>query len=130
MVGLAAVLVTPSTAAATVLLAVGALLATMAALQLEGQWRMRRALAADPHMDEPYTVEVGEAGLRTYCDHVDTSITWSGVTRVVETPEFLIFVRGASGGAAVPKRVLTPADDQVIRSMVRNWSPDRGRNLN
>jgi hypothetical protein len=129
VVGLAAVLLTPSTAAATVLLAVGGLVAAMTALQIEGRWRMRSALAADPHVDEHYTVEVGEAGLRTYCDHVDTSITWSGITRVVETPEFFIFVRGASGGAVVPKRVVTPADDQVIRSMIRNWSPDQGRHL-
>jgi len=129
LVGLAAVLIAPGTAAVTALLAVGGVLAALSALQAEARWRGRRALATDPHRDEPYLVELSAEGIRIYCDHVDARITWAGITCVEETAEFYLFLRGSSGGPAVPKRALSDSDDQQLRELVRRWSPDRGAGL-
>lgn len=128
-VAVGALLLAPAALPVTLLLACGGLIVGLSVLQLEARSRLRRAFAADPHHDEPYTVEVGADGIRTYCDHVDTRITWSGITRVVETRDYFVFVRGSSGGATIPRRVLSPADHQRLRQMVREWSPDRGAEL-
>jgi len=67
--------------------------------------------------------------VRVWCDHVDTSYTWSGITRVVESKEFLVFVRGSGGGPALPKRVLSPGQLAELRDLVRTHSLDRGTRL-
>jgi hypothetical protein len=129
LAGLSAVMFAGEAAAVTITIAIGALLAVSWAIQLEARWRRRRALAADPHRDEAHFIELSDEGIRTYCDHVDSRITWSAITAVKETSAFYLFVRGASGGVAVPKRALTPAMDQTLRAGVRQWSPDRGSAL-
>lgn len=128
-VAVGAVVLAPSTLPVTLLLACGGMVVGMSAIQLDVRSRLRRALDEDPHREEAYTVEVGEEGIRTYCDHVDTRITWSGITRVVAMRDCYVFVRGATGGATVPRRTLSAADDERLREMVRQWSPDGGAGL-
>jgi hypothetical protein len=91
------------------------------------QWRL--ALAGDPHADEPYEIEAGPEGIRVWCAHVDTRYTWDGITRVIETPEFYLFLRGAGGGAWIPKRLLDAAGSEELRRLIRERSPDRGASL-
>jgi YcxB-like protein len=103
------------------------------AVLLVFQWEARRqsshALAADPHADEPYEMEIGQEGLRVWCAHVDTRYEWDGITRVVETPEFYLFLRGSSGGTWVAKRMLDSARNDELRQVICERSPDRGASL-
>lgn len=131
LVGVAAFLLARSVwaAAITVMLAAGGVLAVTLAMQAEARWLSRRAQAADPHAGEPYEVEVGPEGIRAWCAHVDVRYAWDGITRVVETPEFYLFLRGPQGGPSIPKRVLDAAADEELRERIREWSPDRGESL-
>lgn len=113
----------------TFCLAATAILAVLLVIWAEARRQSRGALAADPHADEPYEIEIGPEGIRVWCAHVDTRYTWDGITRVVETPEFYLFLRGASGGTWVPKRLLDAAGSEELRRSVREWSPDRGASL-
>lgn len=128
LVGLLAGLFLPGAALLTIALALGALLLLLA-LHYDSRVRVRRAQAADPHTVEPYVVEFDDEGIRTFCDHVDYRIRWSGITRVVENPEFLLFVRGSSGGLPLPKRVLTPLEDQALRRLVEERVPKEANAL-
>lgn len=121
----AAFLLTPQTAARTVIIAVGAILLVSFGVQADSRARLRRVQAADPHARETHSVELGPDGVRTWCAHVDSRYTWDGTTRVLETPEFYLFVRNAGNGVAIPKRVVSAAEDQELRRRVREWlSPD------
>ena len=129
LVGVAAFLLARSTWAITVLLTAAGVLALLHALQAEARWRTRRAQARDPHAGEPYEVEVGPEGIRSWCAHVDIRYTWDGITRVVETPEFYLFLRGPQGGPSIPRRLLDAASDEELREVIRGRSPDRGESL-
>jgi hypothetical protein len=99
------------------------------AVAREAKWRARRARARDIHALEPWQIEVNAAGIRTWCDHIDLRHTWSGITRVIETPEFFLFLRGPNGGPVIPKRILDAALTSELRANVRDWSPDHGASL-
>ena len=104
------------------LASIGVLLA-WAGVTWEARHRARRLLALDPHSREPYELELSEAGLRTWCGHVDLRITWDAITHVTETSEFYLFIRGASGGPALPKRILDDDQDRALRTALRQWAP-------
>ncbi|GEM_PF-3606208 len=97
--------------------------------QLELQSRIRRARARDKHALESYQIEVTAHGIRTWCDHIDTRYAWSGITRVIETPEFFLFLHGPNGGPVIPKRILDAALTSDLRSNIRDWSPDHGASV-
>lgn len=107
-------------------LAFGGLFGALMALQWEARWRARRLVTLDPHNLEPHHVEVTDAGVRAWCEHVDMRLTWDGITRVAETSDFYVFVRGSGGGPTVPKRVLSDAEDAAIRDLICRWAPDGG----
>ena len=129
LIGVAAFLLARATWHITVLLTLAGILALLSALQAETRWRISRARAGDPHASEPYDIEVGPEGIRTWCAHVDARYTWDGITRVVETPEFYLFLRGPGGGPSIPKRLLDAASNEELRKGIREWSPDRGVSL-
>jgi hypothetical protein len=129
LIGVAAFLLARPTWLITFLMTGVGFLAVLLPLQAEARWRMRRAQASDPHATEPYEIEVGPAGIRAWCAHVDTRYTWDGITRVVETPEFYLFFRGPGGGPSIPKRLLDAASNEELRQGIREWSPDRGVSL-
>ena len=128
-VGLASYFFTPATRLTTFLIGLGAVLATIYGLQAEGRSRLRRLQAADPHSVETHFVEISEAGLRTWCAHVDARYAWTDFTKVVENNEFYMFVRPNGGGAAIPKRLLDDPGEAHLRERINEWSPDRGANL-
>jgi hypothetical protein len=129
LVGVAAILLARPTWLITIALTLTGLLVALYALQAEVNWRLRRARADDVHADEPYEIEVGPEGIRTWCAHVDARYTWDGITRVVETPEFYLFLRGIGGGPSIPKRLLDAESNEELRKRIREWSPDRGASL-
>jgi hypothetical protein len=129
LVGVAAFLLARPTWAVTVLLSAGGILVLLLALQAEARWRTNRAQACDPHASEPYEIEVEPEGIRSWCAHVDIRYTWDGITSVVETPEFYLFLRGPQGGPSIPKRLLDAASEKELRRVIREYSPDRGVSL-
>jgi len=129
LAGVAAFLFARSTWIVTFLLILACILTLFSVLQAEARWRIGRAQVGDPHADEPYEIEVWPEGIRTWCAHVDMRYTWEGITRVVETPEFYLFLRGPGGGPSIPKRLLDAASNNELRKGIREWSPDRGVSL-
>ena len=115
-----------STWLVTICLSVMSIQAISLIFRMEAARQTRHALAADPHADEPYEIEIDADGVRIWCAHVDTRYKWEGITRVTETPEFYLFIRGASGGTFVPKRLLNFSGNEELRKMICEWSPDRG----
>ena len=113
--------------AVTVLLTSAGIFAVTLAMQAEAHWLIRRAQESDPHADEPYDIELGPEGIRTWCAHVDARYTWDGITNIVETPEFYLFIRGSSGGPFIPKRLLDAANDAELRERIREWAPELER---
>lgn len=105
------------------ILAVATTTVVILAMQAEARSRLRRGRMADPHALEPYQVELSTEGIRTWCEHIDTRYTWSGMSVLKETPEFLLFIRGLGGGVFLPKRLLQPQDIASIRQQVTSWAP-------
>jgi len=113
----------------TVCLSVVGIEAMLLLSKWEARRQMNQALASNPHADEPYEIEIGPEGVHVWCAHVDTRYKWDGITRVVETPEFYLFLRAASGGTWVVKRMLDTASNEELRQVISEWSPDRGASL-
>ncbi len=117
------------TAPATLALAIGGLVLTVLATQWDGQRRLRRIYEADPHVSESHFVEVTDRGVRTWCDHVESTMRWDALTAVTETTEFYLFLRGPGAGPAIPKRLLDRTGDAELRGLIRAHSPDQGRGI-
>ena len=128
-VAMAAFALTPATRNTTTIIGIVAVLATAIALRLEGQSRVRRLRASDPHAEEIHHLELGPDGVRAWCDHVDARYPWRDFSRVVETKEFYLFVRPSGNGSALPKRLLGQAQVAELRARIQEWSPDRGAGL-
>jgi YcxB-like protein len=129
LVSAVAFLIARPTWLVTICLSVMSIQAVFLIFRMEARRQTQHAFATDPHADEPYEIEIDPEGVRVWCAHVDTRYRWDGITRVVETPEFYLFLRGASGGTWVPKRLLDSSGDEELRKMIREWSPDRGASL-
>lgn len=125
----AAWLLTPATRALTTVIGVGAVLATVWALQVEGRSRVRRLQASDPHATETHFIELSADGVHTWCAHVDSNYPWQDFTKVVPTTEFYLFVRGGGNGSAVPMRLLGEEREDELRERIRQWSPEHGASL-
>lgn len=129
LVSAVAFLIARPTWLVTICLSVLSIQAMFLVFRMEARRQIRQASAADPHADEPYEIEIDPEGIRIWCAHVDTRYKWNGITSVAETPEFYLFLRGASGGTFLPRRLLDPPDDKELRKMICDWSPDRGASL-
>jgi len=128
-VGVLAYFLTPSSRLVTFAIGVAAVQATAYSLQAEGRRRLRRLRVADPHASESHFVELGPDGVHTWCAHIDMRYPWSDFTKATEDREFYLFVRPSGTGSAVPKRLLDDSADKVLRSRIREWSPDLGADL-
>ena len=115
--------------ASTTLIGLGAIVATGVGLQAEGRSRLRRLQERDPHAQEVHHVELGPAGVRTWCAHVHARYTWADFAKVTENGEFYLFVRPNGSGVAIPKRLLDGPRDEELRSKIREWATDRGAAL-
>lgn len=128
-VGVAAYVLTPDTWLTTFVIGVGGIVATVYGLQTINRANVRRLQQADPHATETHFVELSVAGVHTWCAHIDARYPWADFAKVVENNEFYMIVRPSGTGAAIPKRLLSDPDDTGLRERIRQWSPDRGRNL-
>ncbi len=126
---LAAYFLTPATRATTIVIGVGAALATVAVLQAEGRSRLRLLQENDPHARETHFVELGDEGVHTWCAHLDARYPWAEMTKIAEDKEFVLFVRGSGSGAAIPKRLLDGSRDAELRRRVAGWAPGLGAAL-
>jgi hypothetical protein len=125
----AASFLTPTTAPATMIIGVVAILATALALHAEARRRVRRLQANDPHARETHFVELSPDGVHSWCAHVDTRYPWRDFKKVTENKEFYLFVLSSGNGSAIPKRILDDTVDAQLRSRIREWSPDGGSSL-
>jgi hypothetical protein len=103
---IAAYLLTPSTAAATTLIAAGAIMTLILASRAHAKARLAQVRAADKHSLETHFVELDDTGARTWCAHVDARFPWHDFTRTTESAEFFLLIRPGGAGIAIPKRVV------------------------
>jgi hypothetical protein len=128
-VGLASYFLTPATRLTTFVIGLAGVLGTLYGLQAVGRANLRHLRRTDPHSTETHFVEVSTTGVHTWCAHIDARYPWSDFAKVVENNEFYMMVRPNGTGTAIPKRLLSAADDAQLRDRLRDWSPDRGVNL-
>jgi hypothetical protein len=126
LVVVAAYVLTRATMPATIVIGVGAIMATEAALRRYVVARTRQLQAADIHATEDHFIELTPEGLRAWCKHVDSRYEWADIPKVTETAEFYLFLRGSGNGFALPKRLLTEADNSAVRSRIRELASDHG----
>ena len=118
-----------ATWATTVGISIAAIMATIAGVQLEGRRRLRALRGKDPHETETHFVELSAEGIHTWCGHVDARYPWREFVKATENGEFYLFVRASGSGAAIPKRILSDAENDELRTRIRDWAPDRGASL-
>jgi hypothetical protein len=121
-IAVAAFLLTPSSAALTILIAVGAVVVLALAGQAYAKTRLARLMAADKHALETHFVELDDSGARTWCSHIDARFPWSDFTRSTENPEFFLLIRPGGSGIAIPKRAVGHAAAE-LRHQLSNWLP-------
>ena len=120
-----AFVITPSTRPQTIVIGVGAVLATEALLRRESVGRVRRVQTQDAHALETHYVELSPTGVHTWCEHVDARYPWAEYRTVSQSPEFFLLLRAGGTGTAIPKRLL---DDERARDLERRlsgWMTDR-----
>ena len=129
VIGAAAWFLTPKSWPMTLVIGVGAVLATESALRAESRSRMRRLQASDPHALETHHVELGPEGVHAWCGHIDARYPWQDYSRVLEDREFYLLVRPSGTGTAIPKRLLDPPRDAELRERIREWAPEQAAGL-
>jgi hypothetical protein len=114
---------TPATRTATAIIAIASIVAAVLLLQFDLQSRGRSAQARDPHAHETHYVELSADGVRTWCAHVDARLPWADFSRVLDTPEFLLFARPSGVGVAVPKRLIKAEEIETLLAQTQTWAP-------
>lgn len=131
MIGLYAVIIaiafvfTPSTKPQTILVGIGAVLATAWLLQWDGARRIRQLQSADPHERETHFVELSPSGVRAWCAHVDARYPWDDYRAVTRDGEFYLLLRAGGNGTAIPKRLLDADAEREVEARLAEWA--RGR---
>jgi len=87
-----------------------ALLSSCGLVQLfSRRLRQRLAPAADGAVLGELRIEIGETGLRAVSRHFETSLSWSAVRALRETPSHLFLMIDTAHGYILPKRFLGDA---------------------
>jgi len=118
-----AFIMTPGTRPQTVIIGVGAVMATEALLRRESVGRARRVQDQDPHALETHHVELSAAGVRAWCDHVDARYPWAEYRAVIQNPEFFLLLRSGGTGTAIPKRLLDADCTRELEMRLADWVP-------
>jgi len=79
----------------------------------------------NPNMLLGCTHAISQAGYRIHCGQAQSQVAWSGIVRVVETGAFFLTFPTKSGAYYLPKRVLTPEQCELLRSIVQQQAGDR-----
>ena len=131
MIGLYAIIivlafvVAPSTRLQTIIIGVGAVVATEALLRRESIGRVRRAQTQDPHALETHYVELSATGVHAWCEHVDARYPWAEYRTVAQTPEFFLLLRAGGNGTAIPKRLLDGERSRELEARLAEWMPNQ-----
>jgi hypothetical protein len=128
-IGFASYFLTPATRMATFFVAMISVLGTGVGARTIVRLHARRLQAADSHSTETCFVEISEAGVRTWCSHIDARLPWADFIKATEDNEFFLLVRPDGSGAVIPKRLLDEAAEAELRDRLGQWSPDGGRHL-
>jgi hypothetical protein len=129
LIGAAAAMVTPSTAPATIIIAIGGLLVLVYGSQAYSRRRTSTLIDADPHALETHFIELDTDGIHCWCKHMDSRFSWADVTKVKESRDFYLFLRPGGNGVAIPRRVLDADLESQLQSRIKEWSPDKGAHL-
>jgi hypothetical protein len=123
LAGLACELTLGDRAAVGIIISVGAVMLAMMVVRHDARRRTRALVEDDPHAEEPYQVEITEAGLRQWCAHVDTLTRWNGITQVERTPEFYLFRRPGTA-CSIPRSALDESSERELEDAIRRWAPE------
>ena len=120
-----AFVIAPSTRPQTIVIGVGAVLATEILLRREAVGRVRRTQTQDPHALETHYIELSATGVRTWCEHVDARYPWAEYRSVTKNPEFFLLLRAGGNGTAIPKRLLDDERSLELETRLAEWIPKR-----
>jgi hypothetical protein len=85
-------------------------------------WRVKRN---NPHLVAGSQHFLSAAGYRVRCGQVESSISWAGLVRSVETDDFFLSFPTRNTAYFLPKRALTAAQTETIRSLMREHLLER-----
>jgi hypothetical protein len=88
-----------------------------------------KAQTNDPSLRGLQRRAVTEEGLEISGANFEQAITWSDLVRAVETPEFFLFFYNKRCAHFVPKRALSEAGVQRVRSLIAERMNERARLL-
>lgn len=120
---LAGTFLVTATAGRTIVIGLAAISGALSIQQWDVNRRIKKSLALDPHVDERYSIEITDAGVRNWCAHIDARYGWSDFSRILLTPEFLLFVRPSGAGATLPLRVTDSATTTALLEQIAGWAP-------
>ncbi|WP_186315539.1 hypothetical protein [Catellatospora sichuanensis] len=75
----------------------------------------------------PMTILVDVLGVRLTTGSGEVFFHWSGLSQVVRLEHFWKFVAAGVGEVAVPRRLITPADDAALAAVVDRYAHRVGR---
>ncbi|MEO7999417.1 MAG: YcxB family protein [Gemmatimonadaceae bacterium] len=123
-ISIAAILLTPATTAYSATIGIVAVISMIALQDADVKRRLRRAQARDPHAAESFSVEVTDAGVRTWCSHIEVRHSWAAFMQVFVTSEFVLFASPSGSGVALPRRVVSPETLTTLLARIDVWAPD------
>lgn len=83
-----------------------------------------------PHVDKPVTFSIGETsvGVRSSTERTDEK--WNEIRKVVETPEFFLFIVSEDCAHYLPRHAISSdADLQALRGLIRTQLGERAELL-
>lgn len=89
---------------------------------------MRGLMEELPHVDEPVTVTLSDESFHLASRWERDTRPWDTIERVVETPEFLLFVISRDCAHYLPKQAIKTADDwDAVRDIIRTQAGERAQ---
>jgi hypothetical protein len=89
-------------------------------LPLQRRWAARSLPKRDPTVRGVQRRRLDDNGLLVEAPGVHLELQWPAIQRVVETSELFLFLFNKDGGYYYPKRVLSTAEIDEVRSMIRS----------
>jgi hypothetical protein len=80
----------------------------------------RQRFRSDPRFRDEFTMEFTDEAIRFQTPHVDSKLTWSLYTRVLENERFFVLLYGKGMITVIPKRAFTAHHQEIaLREMLR-----------